>query len=56
VVPGLNDDQFIIGRAADQAVLVVDPPRREAGQVPAQRFGFAGALERRSSFLSAVAQ
>ena len=30
VVSGLNDDQLIIGRAIDEAVLIVDPPGPEA--------------------------
>jgi hypothetical protein len=44
VVSSLNDDQFIIGRAVDQAVLVVDPPGPETRQIAAQRLGLAGDL------------
>src|SRR5215472_9456315 len=46
VIPGLNDDQFVIGRAVDQAVLVIDPPGPETGQIPAQRFRLTNTLER----------
>ena len=68
VIPGLDDDQLIISCAVDEAVLVVDSPGPEAGEIAAQRLWLAGALERgvrassisrstrRSIFLSAVAQ
>jgi hypothetical protein len=45
VVSGLNDDQLIIGRAMDEAVLIVDPPGPEAGEVAAQRLRLAGTFE-----------
>jgi hypothetical protein len=45
VVPGLNDDQFSIGRAVHQAVPVIDPPGPETRQIVAQRFGLAGQTE-----------
>src|SRR5215467_6922379 len=46
MVPGLNDDQFIFGCAVHKTMLVIDPPRPEAGQIPAQRLRLAGSLER----------
>jgi hypothetical protein len=46
VIAGLNDDQFIIGSAMDQTVLVIDPPGPEARKIAAQRLRFASALER----------
>jgi len=48
VIPGLNDDQFIIRRPVGEPVLVVDPPGPEAGQVPAQGLRLANALKRRA--------
>jgi hypothetical protein len=68
VVTGLDDDQFVIGYAVDEPVLVINAPRPKAGQVGAQLLRFAGPLERiargfldqpkarRSIFLSAKAQ
>jgi hypothetical protein len=46
VVAGLNHDQFIFGRAVNQAVLVVNSPGPETRQIAAQWLGLAGTLER----------
>lgn len=57
VVPSLNDDQLIIGCAADKTMLVVDPPGSKAGEIAAQRLGPADALERGAPrFLDQAAQ
>ena len=45
VLPGLNDDQLIVGYAVDQTVLVIDPPGPEPRQIAAQRLRLSGALE-----------
>ena len=46
VVSGLDDDELLVRGAVDETVLVVDPPGPEAGEVAAQRFWLASALER----------
>jgi hypothetical protein len=46
VIPGLDDDQLVISCAVDDAVLVVDSPGPEAGEIAAQRLWLAGSLER----------
>src|SRR5918992_120590 len=38
-------DELIHGRAIDEAVLIVDPPGPEAGEVAAQRLRLAGTFE-----------
>jgi hypothetical protein len=45
VIPGLDDDQLIVGRAVNEAVLIIDPAGPEPGQVAAQRFRFPCALK-----------
>jgi hypothetical protein len=45
VISGLDDDQLIVGRAVEEAVLIIDPPGPEAGQVTAQVFRLPRALK-----------
>ena len=44
--PASDDHQLLIRRSINQAVGIVDPPGPIAGQIAAQRLGFADPLER----------
>src|ERR1700733_4563760 len=46
MTPELRNQEPILGRAANQAVLSVDTSRPPAGQCPAQRFRLSGPGER----------
>jgi hypothetical protein len=49
VVLGLDDNQLIISCAVDETMFVVDPPRPESGQIPAQLLRLPSALEWRAT-------